>query len=220
MFDLNVTEIIQSFQSISYQNILFKLIGWTYLEVLVFTLGIFLYAVFVYHFYKKLAKRDIFELNLEKYDLPEVKWKRLKKFRDAFFYIIKYGIVFPFYVVFWFAVLSLFLFIMAKDAPVRYAILTSITVVSAVRIASYYKEDLSHDLAKLLPLALLAITLVDPTFFSRDLLVERINALSSLWVEMLQFLVFAVLLEWVLRILCSTKSVCSRRLKPQETKQT
>ena len=71
MFE-NVTSIIQSVQgivSMDYRDLISLMFGPTYLELLFFTIGMFFYAVFVWYFYKKLAKRDIFELNLSKYDL-------------------------------------------------------------------------------------------------------------------------------------------------------
>ena len=71
MLEFNTTEIIQTFQNLDYYYVLSNLIGITYLELLVFTMGMFFYAVFVWYFYKKLAKRDVFELNLGKYILKK-----------------------------------------------------------------------------------------------------------------------------------------------------
>jgi len=174
--------------------------GPTYLELLFFTIGMFFYAVFVWYFYKKLAKRDIFELNLSKYDLPEVKWKGLKKSWSSFLYVLKYWILLPFYVIFWFFVLSIFLFFMAKNVSVRQTALMSIALVATIRITSYFKEELSHDLAKLMPLALLVIFITDPSFFSWDLFLNRLKSLPLLWKDILQFVIFTILLEWALRI--------------------
>jgi len=106
---------------------------------------------------------------------------------------------------------------MAKDISVRQIALVSMAFVSTVRITSYFKEDLSHDLAKLLPFALLAITLVDPNFFSWDLLQNRLSAFPSLGWEILQFITFSILLEWTLRILYSMKVVGSRKIKTPES---
>jgi hypothetical protein len=205
MFDLNFTQSIQIPQNIDYYYIFSNLIGTTYLELLVFTLGIFFYVVFIWFFYTKLAKRDLFELDLEKYDLPEVKWRRIKKLGSTFSYILKYGILFPIYVIFWFTVLSLLMFLLSEDMAVRSIALVSMSLVSTVRIASYFKEELSHDVAKLLPFVLLAIFLTDPNFFSLDLFIERLNSLPSLGWEIPQFFVFSILLEWILRLSYSLK---------------
>jgi len=220
MFEINTTQLVQTFQTMDPYYILSSMIGTTYLELLVFSVGIFLYAAFVWFFYKNLAKRDIFELNLSKYDMPEVKWRRVKKAGSTFLYILKYGIVFPFYVVFWFVILSIFLFVMAKDIDVRQIALISMALVSTVRITSYFKEELSHDLAKLFPLALLVIAVTERNFFSWNLLMNRLEAFPSLGWEILQFLTFSILLEWTLRILYSMKVAGSRRVKPTETLKT
>jgi len=217
MFEFNTTEIIQNFQNLNYYNMLYNLISVTYLELALFTIGMFIYVAFVWYFYKKLAKRDIFELNLAKYDLPEVKWKTIKKMGSTFAYILKYGIVFPFYVGFWFIVLSIFLFFLAKNITVRNIALISMALVSTVRIASYFKEDLSHDLAKLMPFALLAIFLTDPSFFSWNLFMNRLKTMPSLGWEIPQFFIFSILLEWTLRILHSIKVAGSRRITPSKT---
>ena len=64
---------------------------------------------------------------------------------------------------------------------------------------SYYKEDLSSDLAKLIPFALLAISLIDPNFFSVEATIASLSELPLLWSQILQFLVFSIVLEWILR---------------------
>lgn len=211
MFEFNVTGFIQTLQSANYFSIFYNMIATTYLELLIFTIGIFFYVVFIWFFYRILSKRDLFKLDLSKYEIPGVKWNRTKKAGSVFLYILKYGIAFPFYVGFWFAVLSVLMFVMTKDVPVRQIILISITLVSAVRIISYLNEDLSRDLAKLVPFALLAIFLIDPNFFSWGLLMERLAAMSSMGWEILQFLSFCIMLEWALRILYSIKISFSRK---------
>ena len=221
MFE-NVTSIIQNIQNIGsmdYRYLLSLMFGPTYLELTFFTIGMFLYVLFVWYFYKKLAKRDIFELNLSKYDLPEVKWKGLKKSWSSFLYVLKYWILLPFYVIFWFFVLSIFLFFIAKNVSVRQIALVSISLVATVRITSYFKEDLSHDLAKLMPLALLVIFLTDPSFFSWDMFLNRLKTLPNLWVDIIQFVTFTILLEWVLRISYGIKNRAVRKKISQEVSQ-
>ncbi len=211
MFEFNVTGFIQTLQSANYFSIFYNMITTTYLELLIFTIGIFFYVVFIWFFYRILSKRDLFKLDLSKYEIPGMKWNRTKKAASVFLYILKYGIAFPFYVGFWFAVLSVLMFVMTKDVPVRQIILISITLVSAVRIISYLNEDLSRDLAKLVPFALLAIFLIDPNFFSWDLLMGRLATTSSMGWEIFKFLSFCIMLEWALRILYSIKISFSRK---------
>jgi len=215
----NFSSIIQNIQNVGTMDkvtLLSYLFGPTYFELIVFTIGMFFYALFVWYFYKKLSKRDIFELNLSKYDLPEVKWKGLKKGWSSFLYVLKYWVLMPFYVIFWFFVLSVFLFFLAKNVSVRQIALVSISLVATVRVTSYVKEELSQDLAKLMPLALLVIFLTDPTFFSWDVFMTRLNTLPNLWRDLIQFITFTILLEWVLRIIYGIKNRASRRKVSKE----
>jgi len=214
-----VIENIQNIRSMGYLQLLSYIIGPTYLELLFFTVAMFFYALFVWYFYKKMGKRDIFELDLSKYDLPEVKWRGLKKSWSSFLYVLKYWVLLPLYVIFWFFVLSLFLFFMAKNVSVRQIALISIALVATVRVTSYFKEELSHDLAKLMPFALLVIFLTDPSFFSWDLFQNRLYTLSSLWKDIIQFVTFTIFLEWILRMSHGIKNIAARKRVHKEVVQ-
>ena len=216
MFEFNATDIVQTLQTADYYGIIYNMITETFPELLVFTIGILFYAVFIWFFYRYLSKRDLFKLDLSKYNLLDTNQRRVKKAGSVFLYILKYGIVFPLYVGFWFTILTIFLFVMAKNVTVRQAALISIALVSTVRITSYLKEELSRDLAKLVPLALLAIFLTDPNFFSLELLIERVGIVPSLGMEVLKFLAFCILLEWGLRTLFSIKRAYRPKSTPTE----
>ncbi|MCH9039921.1 MAG: hypothetical protein IIC23_11065 [Chloroflexi bacterium] len=79
-------------------------------------------------------------------------------------------------------------------------LLVSMAVVGSIRVASYYNEALSTDLAKILPFALLGILLIDSSIVSLSGALENLNAALALWETMLYYLVAIVALEFVLRI--------------------
>jgi len=58
-------------------------------------------------------------------------------------------------VFFWFMVLSLLMIMISKVPDLGQIFQISIALVSVIRITAYYNEDLSRDLAKMLPFALL-----------------------------------------------------------------
>lgn len=205
---MNFTDVPHTLQSFDYRYVFSNLIGPAQLELLAFTICMSFYAIFVWVFYKTLSKRDIFKLDLSKYDITG----------EKFLYVLKYGIVFPFYVSFWFVILSLFMFILTKEISVIQITLISMALVSTIRVTSYLKEELSIELAKLMPFALLAIFLVEPNFFSWNLLIARLQALPSFSFELLQCLVFAILLEWILRILYSVKLLAREKLSSTNEK--
>jgi len=182
-------------------NQLSSFIGESYLQLFTFTIGLSIYAIFVWHFYKSLSKRDLFKIDLEKYNLPHIKHKTLGKVGSILAYILKYGFIFPIYIFIWFLILSLFLLILSEEITVGNILLTSIVVVSATRVVSYYKEELSSDIAKLMPFVLLAIALSNPNFFSTETALARLSEIPILWSQIVQFLIFSIALEWILRIL-------------------
>jgi hypothetical protein len=220
---VDIVESVQQTYNFFY-SFLSPVIGETYLQLFIFIVGLSVYAIFVWKFYKTLSKRDLFKIDMEKYNLPGIKHKTLGKAGSVIAYILKYGVIFPVYIFLWFVVLSFFLLVLTEDVAISHIILVSISVVSATRLISYYREDLSSDLAKLVPFALLAISLVDPNFFAVDTTIARLSEISNLWSDILQFLVFSIVLEWILRIIFLTKRGIIKRknktkIKSQEIKE-
>ncbi len=172
--------------------------------LLLFTVAIFLYGVLIYHFYRFVAARDIFGFNLLPFRRDSKRGSGARIF-NFFMSLIEYGLILPIVVFIWFAGFSLLLFLMAKEIAIGQILLIAITLVSAIRIAAYYNEDLSRDIAKLLPFVLLGIAIVDPSFFSIPLVQERVASINVFVGMIVVFVVFAILLEWGLRILLAIK---------------
>ena len=218
MFEINTTDIIQILYTGDYYGFIYNMVTTTYIEIFAFMVGIFLYSLFIWFFYRNLAKRDLFKLDLSKYDHPEVDHKRAKKVGSVFLYILKHFIVFPFYVAFWFLVFTVFLVALTENVTLAQIAIISTALVSTVRVTSYIKEDLSNDLAKLAPFALLGVFLTDPNFFSLDLLITRVTDIPSLGWKLIHFLSFCIFLEWMLRILYSLKGSNKPDVTPEKTK--
>ncbi|MBU0635503.1 hypothetical protein KKE06_00585, partial [Candidatus Micrarchaeota archaeon] len=162
-----------------------------------------IYAILIYKFYHFVARRDVFGFDVVRYHLQRL--DSVTSIWSTFLGIIKYGLVFPVFVFIWFAGFSILLFIMAKNLPVEQLLLVSITFVTAIRVCSYYTEDLSRDLAKMIPFALLGIAIVEPNFFSLALVEQRIDMVLAILPNIVVYFVFIVLVEWVLRILLHIK---------------
>jgi hypothetical protein len=174
-------------------------------EFIIFTLGIAIYGIIIYNFYRFASKRDIFHLKfIEKHRIKKTGKTHSRVF-NFLLSMLKYGLIFPVIVFFWFAGFSLLLFFLSKSISIEMILLISITIVSAIRITSYYKEDLSRDLAKTLPLALLAIALTDPNFFSFDLVWGRVETVSIFIPKMIAYVLFTISIEWILRVMLFVK---------------
>lgn len=163
-----------------------------------FTICVALYSIFIFKFYKFLAKKSLFELDLHKYNTSEHPF--FKKLVHILLYLLKYAILFPIFSFFWFSVLVVLLAFLSKTATLDTILLTSMALISAVRITAYYDEDLSKDLSKMLPFALLGVFLVDIAFFSVSSSVGLLLGITEKYDSLIYYLVFIVLLEFFLNI--------------------
>ena len=168
------------------------------LTLTLFTAVIVIYLIFVFYFYRFLAKKNIIELNLNQYN--QYSNPALIKFFAAIFYIIEYIIILPVLTFFWFAILSILILLLSKGIEVRTILLISSALVAAVRITSYLSEDLSRDLAKMLPFTLLAIAITTAGFFDINALLSRVGEIPSLFSDIPYYLIFIVAVELIMRI--------------------
>jgi Na+/H+ antiporter NhaD/arsenite permease-like protein len=76
--------------------------------------GMVLYAVFIFKFYRFLGRRDIFALDLSKYERSES--HSVSILLRVVFYFGKYLVLFPVVAFFWFAVLTILLSFLAKTS--------------------------------------------------------------------------------------------------------
>lgn len=166
--------------------------------LILFVIGMVVYSIFIFKFYRFIARKEIFKLNLQKYSIESFAW--LKKFLSAVFYLIEYVLLFPVFAFFWFIVFSALLSFLIRGQTVQSILLVSIALVSAIRVSAYYNEDLSKDLAKMLPFALLGIFLIDISYFSFSASLDVIKQIPLMWKTMFYYLIFAIVLEFVLRV--------------------
>src|SRR3989344_2127259 len=108
-------------------------------------------------------------------------------------------VLIPVLVFFWFGVLSILMLLLSRNHTPDTILLSTISIVAAVRITSYYNEDLSKDLAKMIPFALLGIFLVDISYFSLEKSIEVATQLPLYWKQFFYYLVFVVAIEFVMR---------------------
>lgn len=161
-----------------------------------FVIGVAIYSIFVFKFYRFLARKKILKLKLDEYEMHPT-LKRLVHGLEVIF-------LFPFVVFvvfFWFFVMTMLITLISFEQSIETIIYISVAFVSAVRIGAYYDEDLSKDLAKLVPFALLAMFIIDASLLSWDRSFALIGQLFSMWRMLAYYLIFVILLELVLRII-------------------
>ena len=176
--------------------------------VSIYVLGMAAYAVFVFKFYRFVAARDMFGLDLSRYEGRSHGLAR--SVLHVVLYVFKYLVLFPVFAFFWFAVLTLILAFLSKEQAFPETLLIALATVAAIRVTSYYKEDLSRDLAKILPFAVLGIFLVDASFFSVTESLESLEVAGDYSESILYYLLFLIGLEFVLRLALAVVKLIAR----------
>jgi hypothetical protein len=93
------------------------------------------------------------------------------------------------------------LIFLSKGQTVQQILVISATLMAAIRIISYYDEDAAKETAKLIPITVLGVFLVDPAYYSTAIVIERLYSIPSLMSLVVSYLFFIILLEWTLRVL-------------------
>ena len=163
-----------------------------------FVMGMALYAIFIFNFYRFLGRRDMFELNLERYQ--QSKMRALRMTLHFFSYVGKYLILFPMVAFAWFVILTMLLAFLARQQSIESILLVAMTVLSSIRITSYYNEDLSRDLSKILPFGLLAVFLIDLSYFSFSATINALQQAFLSWEIIVYYLAFVIALEFIMRV--------------------
>lgn len=168
-------------------------------KLLIFSVIISLYAMFTWKFYQSLSKRDLIKLDLSKYN--RLSHPILKKLFATVLYIVEYVVILPFLIFFWMAVLGIIILVMSQEQTIDQVLLISAGIVAAVRVLSYYHEDLSRDVAKMFPLAIMSIFLITPGFFDVQRILAGLTQVEGFIIHAFYYISFIVFLEFVLRVL-------------------
>ena len=173
--------------------------------------AISVYSVFVFIFYRALAKRDLITLNLNHYS--DNLSGRVKKYKRTMIFVLQYIIVVPVLITFWTLVLAIILTLLSSDADHSRNALIATSVVGAVRILSYWTEDLSRDVAKMLPFGVLGVFLVGDAQVQISEIEELFNGLNEIATSFASSLFLIAVLESILRSLSAMINIFTLRRK-------
>lgn len=156
--------------------------------LVIYGVGIAAYTALVFAFYQNISRRD---------PVPRV---RAKGWWGRTVHGAEVALTFPILSFGYFALLSLSLFLMAKPTTATAQILLlSMAAVLGVRVTAHVSLPMSNDLAKLLPLSLLAVVLVDPGYLSFASTFARIGEAAMMAPVLAQYFVLFILAEALLR---------------------
>ncbi len=178
-------------------------VDWAYVwtvgqPFLLFLGGMVLYALFIYAFYEKVSRKLIFSYEFR--DVRGAKHPRLIRFMSVVEYGFKFVFLTPLFLFVWFVIITALLLLMNPDLPLQEGMLLGMSMLATIRIVSYIRSNLAEDLAKILPLAMLALFLVDRNVIVvTDFLQDAKSLPANLGILAVYF-GFMVLLELFLRV--------------------
>ena len=178
---------------------------------LIAIIAIAVYSGFVFMFYRILAKKDLLTLDLSKY--ADDFGGKVKKYLRSVLFVIQYIVVVPVLIAFWTLVLAVILTLLSDSSDHTRNALIATSVVGAVRILAYWTEELSRDVAKMLPFAVLGVYLVSSTSVQWSEFRELLESLPELAKSFFSSLVLLAILETLLRITSTLSRIRSKRWK-------
>ena len=173
--------------------------------------AISVYSVFVFIFYRALAKRDLITLNLNHY--TDNLSGRVRKYARTILFVLQYIVVVPVLITFWTLVLAIILTLLSPEADHSRNALIATSVVGAVRILSYWTEDLSRDVAKMLPFGVLGVFLVGDAQVQISEIEELFSGLNEIATSFISSLFLIAVLESILRSLSAMINIFTLRRK-------
>ena len=176
---------------------------------LIAIIAIAVYSGFVFMFYRILAKKDLLTLDLSKY--ADDFGGKVKKYLRSVLFVIQYIVVVPVLIAFWTLVLAVILTLLSDSSDHTRNALIATSVVGAVRILAYWTEDLSRDVAKMLPFAVLGVYLVSSTSVQWSEFRELLESLPELAKSFFSSLVLLAILETLLRIVSTLSRIRTKR---------
>lgn len=189
----------------------------TFINLFLLVLLLVVYSVFIWKLYRFIGTKNLFHFNLSKYNTAD--HPVLAKVFATLLYLVEYILLVPFLIFVWFAVFTIFLIFLAKDLTISTILILSVSIIAAIRVTSYiprYGEELSREIAKLLPFTLLAISLLNPGFFNFERIITQFGHLGGFFNVILNYLIFIVVLEVILRFFDFLFTITGLQQEPEE----
>jgi len=173
----------------------------TFINFTILVLLIVIYSIAVWKGYKFISRKNLIELGLKKYNTLEYPFGA--RLLAGFLYFLEYLIILPLLVFVALTVLTFFLIVLSQNQDVSQILIISAIIISAIRITSYYKTNIAEEIAKFLPMTLLAVAVLNPASFSQTQYIERIithlSNIPTLFGQIGYYLLIIIILEAILR---------------------
>jgi len=160
-------------------------------------LVILIYAFLVWKFYKFIAKKNFLDLNLRKYNRSE--HPILGKLLAGILYFLEYIVVLPVLVFVWFAVFTLFLIVLSENLTLDTIFVISAAIVLGIRMAAYTSQELSKEIAKVLPFTLLAVAILEGGLPNLEKILGSFASISGHITTILYYFLLVIIIEFIMR---------------------
>ncbi len=161
-----------------------------YFRILYLTLLLFISGWAIWSMYISLSKRDLFRLTHK--DKPSLIDKAAYAFKSIFF--------FPVFTFLWYVLFVACLAVLSGKQNLEEVMLLGVVIVAAVRIAAYVSQRMAEDVAKLLPLTLLAGIILNPSFITLDTNLGQLQFFINHLPSFGKYLLFIIALEFALKV--------------------
>ncbi|MBI4020398.1 MAG: hypothetical protein HY367_03635 [Candidatus Aenigmarchaeota archaeon] len=163
-----------------------------YLQLAVVTALLFAATLVIWLMYVQISRRDLFRMK-KPHETKATPGEKLA-------YFLKYTFLFPAITFLWYLVFVIILRLLSAKS-VGDILFIGIALISAIRISAYVNQRLAEDLAKTLPLVLIAGILLDPSFITFQARLSDLYVFGGEIPSFMKYLLFTVVLEFVLRTL-------------------
>ena len=173
----------------------------SFINLFMLVLVVVIYSIFIWKFYKFISKKNPLGLNLNRYN--KIEHSFFSRVIAGILYFAEYILILPFFVFIVFSVFTFFLILLTQGQDVSQVLIISAVIIAAIRMTSYYKEELSQDIAKMLPFTLLAVAALNPNTFSQSeslaTILNHFSQLPSFIGDIRFYLLFIIILEIIMR---------------------
>ena len=133
----------------------------------------------------------------------------MKRLVDGIMLIVQNILFAPFLISFWVLILAIILTLLSGGDDLYWNVLVATSVVGAVRVISYFSEDLARDVAKMLPFAVLGVFLVDSGAFNWEAVSLLWDQLDDFAISFASSMLLVIILETTLRVIVTLKQIIS-----------
>lgn len=170
-----------------------------FVNLTLLSLSSFLFVyLFFWKFYTLISTKNLFGLDLNQYNKGDD--PVLTKIKGGLFYFLEYLIILPFVIFLWFFIFALFLLILAQEMDIGTILMTSTVILVLIRMASYYRESFSKDLAKLIPLTFLTFAIMNLRTLNFQRIILQLQQIPDFVSQMAVYLIFILGIEIILRV--------------------